>query len=154
MLRKCHPMDIRKLILYFSFALREMCVCDVRTTVRRRRSTSPTRTSANTLRCQSACSTATDVTLARSPADESRSSRNRARRNSRSRTPTVSSRMCSETLQFRIIGAAKLVAALLRVAGVTVGLAESNGSYRRAYDLRHPQADCKEPGSAPEPYAR
>ena len=26
MLRKCHPMDIRKLILHFSFALREMCV--------------------------------------------------------------------------------------------------------------------------------
>ena len=31
--------------------------------------------------------------------------------------------------------AAKLVAALLRVAGVTAGLAESNGSlYRRVYD--------------------
>jgi len=39
--------------------------------------------------------------------------------------------------------AAKLVAALLRVAGVTVGLAESNGSL--------PQADCQEPESAPEP---
>jgi len=107
-----------------------------------------------------------------------------------------------------------LVAALLRVAGVTAGLAESNGSLapggqtrrardyngglgrsnplllpspcknssdfyqfqerplaksgmdmstpiypvatplRRVYDSRHLQADCKEPGSAPEPYAR
>ena len=27
-------------------------------------------------------------------------------------------------------------------------------AYRRVYDLRHLQADCKEPGSAPEPYAR
>ena len=27
-------------------------------------------------------------------------------------------------------------------------------SYRRVYDSRHLQADCKEPGSAPEPYAR
>jgi len=51
--------------------------------------------------------------------------------------------------------AAKLVAALLRVAGVTAGLAESIGSlYRRVYDSRHLQADCQEPGSAPEPYAR
>ena len=25
-------------------------------------------------------------------------------------------------------------------------------AYRRVYDSRHPQADCKEPGSAPEPY--
>jgi len=42
----------------------------------------------------------------------------------------------------------KRVAALLRIARVTAGLAESNGS------LRHLQADCQEPGSAPEPYAR
>ena len=42
--------------------------------------------------------------------------------------------------------AAKLVAALLRAAGVTAGLAESNGSlYRRVYDSRHLQADCQEP---------
>ena len=41
--------------------------------------------------------------------------------------------------------AAKLVAALLRVARVTAGLAASNGSL--------PLADCKEPGSAPEPSA-
>ena len=46
--------------------------------------------------------------------------------------------------------AAKLVAALLTVVGVTAGLAESNG---RVYDSRHLQADCQEPGSAPEPYA-
>jgi len=51
--------------------------------------------------------------------------------------------------------AAKSVAALLRVAGVTAGLAESNGSlYRRVYDSHHLQADCQKPGSAPEPYAR
>ena len=50
--------------------------------------------------------------------------------------------------------AAKLVAALLRVAGVTAGLAESNGSLPPGYDSRHMQADCLEPGSAPEPYAR
>ena len=47
---------------------------------------------------------------------------------------------------------AKLVATLLRIAGVTAGRAESNGS--RVYDSRHLQADCQEPGSAPEPYAR
>jgi len=45
--------------------------------------------------------------------------------------------------------AAKLLAAPLRVARVTAGLAESNGSlYRRVYDSRHLQADCQEPGSA------
>jgi len=27
-------------------------------------------------------------------------------------------------------------------------------AYRRVYDSRHLRADCKEPGSAPEPYAR
>ena len=27
-------------------------------------------------------------------------------------------------------------------------------AYRRVYDSRHPQADCREPGSAPKPYAR
>jgi len=26
-------------------------------------------------------------------------------------------------------------------------------TYRRVYDSRHLQADCQEPGSAPEPYA-
>ena len=27
-------------------------------------------------------------------------------------------------------------------------------AYRQVYDSRHVQADCQEPGSAPEPYAR
>jgi len=27
-------------------------------------------------------------------------------------------------------------------------------AYRRVYDSRHLQADCQEPGPAPEPYAR
>ena len=27
-------------------------------------------------------------------------------------------------------------------------------AYRRVYDSHHLQADCQEPGSAPEPYAR
>ena len=27
-------------------------------------------------------------------------------------------------------------------------------AYRRVYDSRHLQADCQEPGSVPEPYAR
>ena len=27
-------------------------------------------------------------------------------------------------------------------------------AYSRVYDSRHLQADCREPGSAPEPYAR
>jgi len=27
-------------------------------------------------------------------------------------------------------------------------------AYRLVYDSRHLQADCQEPGSAPEPYAR
>jgi len=50
--------------------------------------------------------------------------------------------------------AAKLVAVLLRVASVTASLAEVMAAYRRVYDSRHLQADCEEPGSAPEPYAR
>ena len=49
--------------------------------------------------------------------------------------------------------AEKLVAALLRVARLTAGLTESNGSLQ-SYDSRHQQAGCQEPGSAPEPYAR
>jgi len=47
----------------------------------------------------------------------------------------------------------KLVAALLRVARVTVGLVESNGSLPPGLWLTSP-ADRKEPGSVPEPYAR
>jgi len=47
-----------------------------------------------------------------------------------------------------------MVAALLRVAGVTAGLAENiMAAYRRVYDPHHLQADCQEPGSAPELYA-
>ena len=40
--------------------------------------------------------------------------------------------------------AAKLAAALLRVARVTAGLAESNGSLPPVYDSRYLQADCQE----------
>ena len=50
--------------------------------------------------------------------------------------------------------AAKLVADLLRVVGVTAGLAESNGSLPPGLWLTSRQADCQEPGSAPEPNAR
>jgi len=53
--------------------------------------------------------------------------------------------------------AAKFLAALLKVARVTVGLAESNDSQAylcRVYDSCHLRADCQEPGSAPEPYGR
>ena len=46
--------------------------------------------------------------------------------------------------------AAKLVAALSSVAGVTAGLAESNGS--RVYDSRHLQVDCQD--QPRNPYAR
>ena len=48
--------------------------------------------------------------------------------------------------------AAKLVAALLRVARVTAGLAELMAAYHWVYDSRRLQADCNEPGSAPEAY--
>jgi len=44
----------------------------------------------------------------------------------------------------------KLVAALLKVAGVTAGLVKVMAAYCLVYDSRHLQ----EPGSAPEPYAR
>jgi len=47
--------------------------------------------------------------------------------------------------------AVKLVAALLRVAGVR---RKVMAAYRRVYDSRHLQADCQEPESAPEPYAQ
>jgi len=50
--------------------------------------------------------------------------------------------------------AAKLVAALLRVVGVTAGLWKVMAAFRRVYDSRHLQADCQESGTAPEPYAR
>jgi len=48
--------------------------------------------------------------------------------------------------------AVNVIAVPLRIARVTTGLAESNGSL--VHDSRHLQADCQEPGSAPEPYAR
>ena len=44
--------------------------------------------------------------------------------------------------------AAKLVVALLRVAGVTAVWRKVMAAYRRVYDCRHLQADCQEPGSA------
>jgi len=47
--------------------------------------------------------------------------------------------------------AAVLVAALLRVAGVTAGLAESNGSLPRVYDSRHLQANCQNRGQLRNP---
>ena len=58
---------------------------------------------------------------------------------------------CSYPSCLSVRQAAKLVAALLRVAGVTAVMA---AAYRRVYDSRDLQADCQEPGSAPEPYAR
>ena len=66
----------------------------------------------------------------------------------------VSLRQTVHTHRASVHQTAKLVAALLRVARVTSGLAESNGSYCQVYDSRHVQADCQEPGSAPKPYAR
>jgi len=60
-------------------------------------------------------------------------------------------RQVVHTHRTSVYRAAKLVAALLRAAGVTAGLAESNAAYRRVYDSRHLQADCQEPGSALEP---
>jgi len=50
--------------------------------------------------------------------------------------------------------AAKLVAALLRVAGVTAGLAESNGSLPPGLWLTSPAGWLPRPGSPREPYAR
>ena len=50
--------------------------------------------------------------------------------------------------------AAKLVAALLRVVGVTAGLAESNGSLTPGLWLTSPAGWLQGPGSALEPYAR
>jgi len=50
--------------------------------------------------------------------------------------------------------AAKLVAALLRVATVTAGLAESIGSLPPGSLLTSPADWLSKPGSAPEPYVR
>jgi len=49
--------------------------------------------------------------------------------------------------------AVKLVAALLRVAGVTASLWRNvMAAYRRVYDSCHLHDDCQEPGSAPKLY--
>jgi len=72
------------------------------------------------------------------------------RRSGRARVVEFSLNSLGQTVHTRVSvhQAAKLVAALLRVAGVTAGLA----AYRRVYDSRHLQADCQEPGSVPQPY--
>jgi len=49
----------------------------------------------------------------------------------------------------------KLVAAFLRIAEVYLqAWRKVMAAYRRLYDSRHRHADCQEPGSAPEHYAR
>ena len=59
------------------------------------------------------------------------------------RCRVTSLRQTVHTHRASVHEAAKLAAALLRVARVTAGLAESNGSlYRRVYDSRHLQAAC------------
>ena len=64
-------------------------------------------------------------------------------------------RQTVRTYRASVNQAVKLVACSpLGVVRVTVGLAESNGSYRQVYDSHHLQADCQEPGSSPEPYTR
>ena len=70
-------------------------------------------------------------------------------------TATLSGNSLRQTVHTRrasVRRAAKLVAALLRVAGVH--WRKVRAAYRRVYDSRHLQADCQEPGSAPGPYAR
>ena len=57
-------------------------------------------------------------------------------------------RQTAHTHRASVHQAAKLVAALLRAWWKVMA------AYRRVYDSRHLQADCQEPGSAPEPYAR
>jgi len=59
-------------------------------------------------------------------------------------------RQTVHTHRTSVLKAVKLVVALLRVARVTDGLT----AYRWVYNSCHLQADCQEPGSAPEPYAR
>jgi len=67
--------------------------------------------------------------------------------------PYNSLRQTAHTHCASVHQAAKLVAALLWVAGVQAWR-KVMAAYRRVYDWRHLQADCQEPGSAPEPYAR
>ena len=79
--------------------------------------------------------------------------RSRARAQSAATTVLGNSlRQTVHTHRASIHQPAKLVAALLRVAGVTAGQEESNGSLSQVYDSRHMQADCQQPGSALEPY--
>jgi len=60
-------------------------------------------------------------------------------------------RQTVHTYRASVHQAAKLVAAHLRVAGVTAGLAKVMAAYRQVYDSHHLQADYQEPGSAPDP---
>ena len=59
-------------------------------------------------------------------------------------------RQTVHTLRTSVHQAAKLVAAFLRVERVTA----LKAACRRVYDSRHLQADCQEPGSVLETYAR
>ena len=62
--------------------------------------------------------------------------------------PRNSPRQTVHTHRASVHQAAKLVAALLRVARVIVGLAEMS-AYHCDYDSRHLQVDCQELVSAP-----
>ena len=62
-------------------------------------------------------------------------------------------RQTVHTYRVSVHQAAKLLAALLRVARVTAAWRKVMAAYRRVYDSRHLQADCQAPGSAPQPYA-
>ena len=69
---------------------------------------------------------------------------------------TLSANSLRQTVHTRrasVHQAAKLVAALLRVAKLQAWR-KVMAAYRRVYDSRHLQVDCQEPGSAQEPYAR
>ena len=70
------------------------------------------------------------------------------------RSRDASLRQTVHTRRASVHQVAKLAAAILRLARVTAGLAEIMAAYRPVHDSRHLQADCQEPGSAPEPYAR
>jgi len=68
--------------------------------------------------------------------------------------PGNSLRQTVHTHRASVHQAAKLVAALLRVARVMRAWQKVMAAYRQVYDLCHLQADCQELGSALEPYAR
>ena len=72
----------------------------------------------------------------------------------RTAAATLSGNSLRQTVCASVHQAAKLVAALLTVTRVTVGLAKVMVAYCQVYNSRHLQADCQEPGSAPEPYAQ